>query len=100
MNEKMSEKLYEYNFEERLDDAEAIEIFLQDAFETNDPGYIANAIGVVAKSKGMAEIARKTGLSREQLYKSLSQKGNPTLRTFLSVLSAVDFEITPRRRVG
>ncbi len=100
MNEKMSEKLYEYNFEEHLDDAEAIEIFLQDAFETNDPGYIANAIGVVAKSKGMAEIARKTGLSREQLYKSLSQKGNPTLRTFLSVLSAVDFEITPRRRVG
>lgn len=100
MNEKMSEKLYEYNFEKHLEDAEAIEIFLQDAFETNDPGYIANAIGVVAKSKGMAEIARKTGLSREQLYKSLSQKGNPTLRTFLSVLSAVDFEITPRRRVG
>ncbi len=100
MNEKMREKLHGYNFEEHLDDAESIEIFLQDAFETNDPGYIANAIGVVAKSKGMAEIARKTGLSREQLYKSLSQKGNPTLKTFLSVLSAMDFEITPRRRAG
>ncbi len=53
MNEKMREKLHGYNFEEHLDDAESIEIFLQDAFETNDPGYIANAIAVVAKSKGM-----------------------------------------------
>ncbi len=98
MNEK-TEKLYEYNFEEYLDNAEAIEIFLQDAFETNDSGYIENSIGVVTKSKGMADIARKTGLSREQLYKSLSQKGNPTLKTFLSVLSSVGFEITPQRRM-
>jgi probable addiction module antidote protein len=89
----MTEKLYEYNFAEQLDDIEAIEVFLEDAFETNDPGYIAQALGVVARSKGMSEIAKKTGLSREQLYRSLSDKGNPTLQTLLAVLTTLNLHL-------
>jgi probable addiction module antidote protein len=89
----MTEKLYDYDFAEKLDDIESIEIFLEDAFETNDPSYIAQALGVVARSKGMSEIAQKTGLSREQLYRSLSDKGNPTLQTLLAVLTALNLHL-------
>ena len=96
----MSKKTCEYDFAEHLDDAEAVEIFLEDAFATNDAPHIANALGVVAKSKGMAEIAEKAGLSREQLYKTLSENGNPTLKTLLAVLSAMNFGIAPRRNIA
>jgi len=96
----MSEKTCEYDFAEHLDDAEAVEIFLEDAFATNDVPHIANALGVVAKSRGMTDIAEKAGLSREQLYKSLSENGNPTLKTLLAVLSAMNFGIAPRRNIA
>ncbi|KPW75170.1 Cro/CI family transcriptional regulator, partial [Pseudomonas cannabina] len=50
---------------------EAIAIFISDAFETGDAEYIVKAMGVVARAKGMTELARETGLSREQLYRSI-----------------------------
>jgi probable addiction module antidote protein len=49
---------------------EAIAIFMAEAFQTKDAGCIAHALGVVARAKGMAQIAGQTGLSREQLYRS------------------------------
>jgi probable addiction module antidote protein len=57
----------------------AIAIFMEQAFASGDSHYIAHAIGVVARAKGMAQIAQQTGLSREQLYRSFSGDGNPTL---------------------
>lgn len=63
------------------------------ALETNDPGYVVHAQGVVARAKGMTEIARRTRLSREQLYRSFSSEGNPTLRTTLAVLQAVGIQL-------
>ena len=62
--------------------------FMAEAFETNDAGYIAHALGVVARLKGIAQIAELTGLSREQLYRSFSENGNPTLKTTLAVIEA------------
>lgn len=53
---------------------------MADAFETGDPAYIAKALGVVARAKVMSQIAQDTGLSREQLYRSFSDQGNPTLQ--------------------
>ena len=76
-------------------------MFLTEAFRTEDAGYIAHALGVVARAKGMAEIAGRTGLSREQLYRSFSSAGNPRLKTILAVLSALGVELsarTPARR--
>ncbi|SFI77224.1 probable addiction module antidote protein [Phyllobacterium sp. CL33Tsu] len=90
-------KLYDYNPADALKSDEAIELFLADAFETGDSAYIAKAIGVVARSKGMATIARETGLSREQLYRSLSESGNPTLATTIAVLKAVGFQLSGKR---
>lgn len=94
------EKLYNYNIAEHIDGAKAVKIFLEEAFKTNDAGHIAHVLGLVAKSKGMAEIAEKTGLSKEQLYKTLNTKDNTTLKTLLSVLTAMGFEIVPRRDIS
>lgn len=67
--------------------------FLTDALESNDPAEIADALGVVARARGMAEIAKATGLSRVGLYKTLSSKGNPELKTVLRILSAVGVKL-------
>ena len=64
----MTEKFTTYDPDADLDSDEAIAIFMAEAFQTNDAGYVAHALGVVARAKGMAQIAEQTGLSREQLY--------------------------------
>jgi len=68
----MAEKLTTYDPAEDLGSDEAIAVFMAEAFQTNDAAYIAHALGVVARAKGMAQIAGQTGLSREQL---LQRKG-------------------------
>jgi probable addiction module antidote protein len=92
----MSEKLTDYDPAEDLRTEEAMAIFMAEAFQTNDAGYIAHALGVVARAKGMAQIARQTGLSREQLYRSFSENGNPTLKTTLAVMKALGIELTAK----
>ncbi len=62
-----------------MENEESIAVFLADALETGDAAYIAKAMGVIARAKGMTELSRETGLSREQLYRSFSEQGNPTL---------------------
>ena len=69
---------------------------MAEAFETDDPAYIAHALGVVARAKGMSEIASRTGLSREQLYRSFSARGNPTLKTTLAVMKALNIKLTAK----
>ena len=95
----MKESLYDYDPAVALDSPESIAIFMADAFETGDVAYIAKALGVVARAKGMAEIAHETGLSREQLYRSFSEKGNPTLKTTLAVMRAIGMDITTKAHV-
>jgi probable addiction module antidote protein len=97
---KMAEKLHDYDPADALKSDEAIEIFLADAFETGDARYIAKALGVVARAKGMTKIARETGLAREQLYRTLSENGNPTLETTLAVMKAIGFEMTGKRHAA
>ena len=79
-----------------LNSPEAISVYLEDIFETEDPLLIAHALGTVARAKGMTEVARKTGLSRESLYKALSVEGNPEFATILKVMSALDLKISAR----
>lgn len=71
---------------------------LSDALESNHPGYIAAALGVVAKSRGMTKLAEETGLSRQALHKALSENGNPTLDTILKVLRALGLQLEARPR--
>ncbi len=92
----MVEKLTTYDPAEDLTSEEAIATFMAEAFETNDTSYIAHALGVVARAKGMAQIAGLTGLSREQLYRSFSANGNPTLKTTLAVMKALGLDLTTK----
>lgn len=80
--------------DERAD--QAIADFMAGAFETNDAGFIAHALGIVARAKGMTQIANQTGLSREQLYRSFSADGNPTLRSTLAVMKALGIELSAK----
>lgn len=95
----MTKKLTTYDPAEDLTSDEAIATFMAEAFETNDAGYIAHALGVVARAKGMAQIAGQTGLSREQLYRSFSGHGNPTLKTILTVMNALGLDLTAKVHV-
>jgi probable addiction module antidote protein len=90
-------KALAFDAAEFLDSDEAISGYMSEAFATQDAGFIAHALGVVARAKGMAQIAADTGLSREQLYRSFSAEGNPTLKTTLAVMSAlgIDLHATP-----
>ncbi len=92
----MKEKLYDYDPANALIDQETISIFMNDAFETGDAAYIAAAFGIVARSKGMKKIAKETGLSREQLYRTFSEEGNPTLKTILAFMRAIGLDITTK----
>jgi len=93
---RVTEKFTVYDPAEDLGSDEAIAVFMAEAFGTNDAAYISHALGVVARAKGMAQIAEQTGLSREQLYRSFSKKGNPTLKTTLAVMRALGIELTAK----
>ncbi len=101
----MTEKLTTYDPAADLASDEAIAIFMAEAFQTSDAGYVAHALGIVARAKGMAQIAGQTGLSREQLYRSFSENGNPTLKTTLRMrttngLERLNKELKRRTRVA
>jgi probable addiction module antidote protein len=90
----MNEPISDYDPAASLTDPESIALFMNDAFETGDANHIAKALGVVARAKGMTELAKASGLSREQLYLSFSAKGNPTLKTLLAVMRAVGVDLS------
>lgn len=79
---------------EYLKSDEAILAFLSEAFSSRDPQHIADAIRIATKAKDMSDIARQTSLSRESLYRSLSDKGNPTLQTVIAVLNTLGIDLT------
>ena len=73
---------------------EAMAEYLTAALETEDAALIADALGVVARAKGMTQIANETGLGRNSLYKALSREGNPELSTVLRVIRALGLKLS------
>ena len=67
---------------------------LSEAMETGDPAYIANALGVVARARGMTGVAKEAGVTREALYKALSPTGDPKLSTLLGVMKALGVRLS------
>ncbi|WP_137930346.1 addiction module antidote protein [Mesorhizobium comanense] len=79
---------------EHLGGAEGQAELLADAFATGDPSYIANALGIVARARGMTAVAKEAGVTREALYKALRPDGDPRLSTLLGVTKALGMKIT------
>jgi len=73
---------------------EALAEYISAALETGDPAFIADSLGIVARAKGMAKVARQAGLGRESLYKALCADGNPELATVLKVVEALGLRLT------
>lgn len=71
-----------------LDD---VALFLETAIEDSidDPSAVPHALGIIARSQNMSELARRVGMSRDGLYKALSSDGNPTWSTILKVTNAL-----------
>jgi probable addiction module antidote protein len=62
----------------------------------DDAAYIAHALGNIARARGMAQLAKDTGLTREGLYKALSKNSNPSFGTVLKVMRALGLKLTPQ----
>jgi probable addiction module antidote protein len=90
------EKLSAWDAADHLKTEADMEAYLEAALEENDPALIAAALGDVARAKGMTEVAKKAGLGRESLYKSLSAQGNPELSTVLKVIHALGLKLQVR----
>lgn len=89
-----------YDSAEFLRTPEAIEFYMAEALETGDPALIVHALGVVARAKSMSDIANRTGLARENLYKALSVSGRPEFATVMRVLNALDLKLTLQPKAG
>jgi probable addiction module antidote protein len=69
---------------------------LNDALASGNAAYVANALGVIARARGMTQVANEAGVTREALYKALSENGDPRLTTLLGVARALGLTLTAR----
>lgn len=92
----MSIKLQDYDVAEHLRTPEEMAAYLEASIAEcdGDASFVAKALGDIARAKGMATLARDTGLGRESLYKALSAGGNPQLSTVLKVAKALGLQFS------
>ena len=90
--------LRKWDSAEHLKSDEDIVLYLQACMGEagDDAAFIAKALGVVARAKGMSQLAKDTGLGRESLYKALSGEGNPSFATILKVKHALGIKLQPQ----
>lgn len=103
-------KLKRWNVLDHLQSDEDCRLFLQAAFEDagDDPAYLAAALGEVARARGMMQVSRDAGVTREALYRAPSPSGNPSFATVLKVTKALGMRLSvdrvaksrPRRKVA
>lgn len=87
-DQEAAKSLQLYDPAEYLKSEESIVNFLNDFLEEGDPSMIAQALGIAARARGMTEVANKSGISREALYKALRADSQPRLDTILKVMNA------------
>lgn len=90
----MASELTNWDASEHLDSDEMIFAYMNAAIEEGDPALFTAALGDVARARGMSEIARTAGVSRESLYRALSREGNPEFATILKVMKAMGLRMS------
>ncbi|HDR15088.1 MAG TPA: putative addiction module antidote protein [Desulfobacteraceae bacterium] len=83
---------------EHLETQEDMAAYLEAALKDGEPALVTAALGDIARAKGMADIAKETGLGRESLYKALSPEGNPEFATVLKVVKALGLRLNATTR--
>lgn len=84
---------YPWDPAEHLDTREDIAAYLEAALEDGDPSLVIAALGDIARSKGINQIAHEIGLERENLDRFLSTEGNPEFATVLKVFRALGLRL-------
>jgi probable addiction module antidote protein len=82
-----------FDITEHLDSEQAIAEYITIVLEENDPAALADALGVAARARGMSEIAKQSGLSREALYKALRSDAQPRFETISRVCAALGVKL-------
>jgi probable addiction module antidote protein len=90
----MALKTFPFDAADALDTPEEQAALLAEAFASGEAEVVTAALGIIARARGIAQVARDTGLSREALYKATSADGNPTLATLLSILRVTGLKLS------
>ncbi len=90
----MNKELIPFDIVEYLDSEEAMAEYLSQVLEDGDNDEFLRAIGYLAKAKGMAQIAKETGMGRESLYKAFRPNAKPRFETVMKVLHALKLRLT------
>jgi probable addiction module antidote protein len=85
---------------DNINTKEDVFAYLEGALEENDMETFFDVIGAIARSKGMAQIAKDLGLNRESLYKSLSREGNPSFATIAKVIDVLGYQIEIKQKTA
>ena len=86
-------KFARFDAADYLDDEETVAEYITAALEDPNPDVFLTAVRDVARARGMAQLAKDTGLGRESLYKALSGEGNPSFATILKVIHALGVKL-------
>ncbi len=89
-----SSELISFDITEYLDSEEAIAEYLSQVLEDGDNEEFLRAIGHIAKAKGMAQIAKDTGLGRESLYKAFRPDAKPRFETVMKVMNSLKIQFS------
>ena len=87
-------KTTDFDSADYLDSAEAIAAYLDTYLEDGTPEELRAALATVARSKGVSDLARRSGVSRPGIYKALGEDGNPSFETMRSILAAMGLRLT------
>lgn len=82
-----------YDAAEFLESDADIVAYLNAALEDGDPSLVSAALGDIARARGMSQLAKKTGITRDGLYKALSPTGNPSFATIQKVVKALGYKL-------
>ena len=98
----METKTEPYDVAEFLETPEEMAAYLEACIQEadGDAAFIAKALGDIARAKGMTQVAREAGLSRESLYKALSGDRSPSFDTILKVISALGLQLSASVKEG
>jgi probable addiction module antidote protein len=92
----MMSKTTRFDAVDYLDTKERQIAYITAALESGDADFVRDALGLVARARGMSEIAKNAGLNRESLYKALGETGNPEFSTVMRVVSALGLTLSAR----
>ena len=90
----MMSKTTRFDAADYLDTKERQVAYITAALESGDADFVRDALGLVARARGMSEIAKNAGLNRESLYKALGESGNPEFSTVMRVVRALGLTLS------